>query len=146
MPIAKVLLDEGLNVYAVDAAPSLVEAFRHNFPQVPIACESVLDSLFFERRFEGVVAWGLMFLLLPQDQRRLMERIADILAPRGRLLFTAEADALVWNDAMTGLQSRSLGATEYRGLLSSVGMSVISEFEDEGQNYYFDAVKDQVTV
>ena len=58
MPIAKVLLDEGLNVYAVDAAPSLVEAFRHNFPQVPIACESVLDSLFFERTFDGVVAWG----------------------------------------------------------------------------------------
>ena len=54
MPITKVLLDEGLNVYAVDAAPSLVEAFRHNFPQVPIACESVLDSLFFERTFEGV--------------------------------------------------------------------------------------------
>jgi predicted RNA methylase len=54
MPITKVLLDEGLNVYAVDAAPSLVEAFRHNLPQVPIACESVLDSLFFERTFEGV--------------------------------------------------------------------------------------------
>jgi len=141
LPITKVLLDEGLNVYAVDAAPSLVKAFRHNFPQVPIACESVLDSLFFERMFEGVVAWGLMFLLQPHEQRRLIQRIADILAPRGRLLFTAEAGAMVWNDAMTGLQSRSLGATEYRELLSSVGLSVISEYGDEGQNYYFDAVK-----
>jgi hypothetical protein len=58
----------------------------------------------------------------------------------------AEANALVWNDAMTGRQSRSLGAAEYRALLSAVGLSVISEYEDEGQNYYFDAVKDRVTV
>ena len=67
--------------------------------------------------FDGVVAWGLMFLLPPQEQRRFIQRIADILAPRGRLLVTAEAHAVVWNDAMTGLKSRSLGAAEYRGLL-----------------------------
>jgi 2-polyprenyl-3-methyl-5-hydroxy-6-metoxy-1,4-benzoquinol methylase len=140
MPITQVLLDEGLNVYAIDAAPSLVEAFRHNFPQVPIACESVMDSSFFERTFEGVVAWGLIFLLLPDEQRRLIQRIADILAPRGRLLFTSEAEAMAWNDAMTGLQSRSLGAAAYRRLLSSVGITVISEYEDEGENYYFDAL------
>ena len=141
LPITKVLIDEGLNVSAIDAAPSLVEAFRNNFPHVPVACESAVDSLFFERTFEGVISWGLMFLLQPHEQRRLIQRIADILVPGGRLLFTSEADPLTWNDAMTGLESRSLGGAEYRALLSSVGLSVISEYEDEGQNYYFDAVK-----
>ena len=90
-------------VYAIDAAPSLVEAFRNNFPQVPVACESAVDSLFFERTFEGVLAWGLMFLFQPDEQRRLIQRIADILVPGGRLLFTSEAELLVWKDAMTGL-------------------------------------------
>jgi len=33
--------------------------------------------------------------------------------------------ARMWNDAMTGLESRSLEAAEYRRLLSSVGLSVI---------------------
>ena len=33
LPITKVLVSEGLNVYAIDAAPSLVEAFRHNLPE-----------------------------------------------------------------------------------------------------------------
>ena len=127
LPITKVLIDEGLNVSAIDAAPSLVEAFRNNFPQVPVACESAVDSLFFERAFEGVLAWGLMFLLQPHEQRLLIQRIAGILAPGGRLLFTSEAGLVVWNDAMTGLESRSLGAAEYRTLLSSVGLSVISE-------------------
>lgn len=141
IPITKVLIDEGLEVYAIDAAPSLVEAFRHNFPHVPVACESVVDSSFFERTFEGVVAWGLMFLLQPHEQRRLIERIGDILAPDGRLLFTSEAEPMVWSDAMTGLESRSLGAVEYRRLLSSVGLAEITEYDDEGQNYYFDAVR-----
>jgi len=43
---------------------------------------------------------------------------------------------------MTGLETRSLGAEEYRRLLSAVGLSVASEYEDEGQNHYFDVFKE----
>jgi 2-polyprenyl-3-methyl-5-hydroxy-6-metoxy-1,4-benzoquinol methylase len=141
LPMSKILISEGLNVYAIDAAPSLVEAFRHNLPETPIACESVEDSSFFNRRFDGVLAWGLLFLLQPEAQRSLIQSMADILVPGGRLLFTSPAEAVVWNDAMTGLESRSLGAPEYRRLLSAGDISVRSEYEDEGQNHYFDAFK-----
>jgi hypothetical protein len=82
-----------------------------------------------------------MFLLSPEDQQRLIQRIADILVPGGRLLFTSPAEPMAWNDAMTGLESRSLGAEEYRRQLSAVGLSVTSEYEDEGENHYFDALK-----
>lgn len=141
LPITKVLVNARLNVYAIDASPSLVEAFRHNLPDIPVACETVQDSLFFDRRFDGVVAWGLMFLLKPEEQHYLIRRMADILVPGGRLLFTSPPEPVVWNDAMTGLESRSLGAVEYRKQLSALGLSVIREYDDEGQNYYFDAVK-----
>jgi hypothetical protein len=47
----------------------------------------------------------------------------------------------MWRDGMTGLESRSLGADEYRRQLSAVGLSVNSEYGDEGQNHYFDAFK-----
>jgi SAM-dependent methyltransferase len=141
LPITKVLVGEGLKVYGIDAAPSLVEAFRSNLPDVPVACESVLDSSFFKRTFQGVLAWGLMFLLQPHEQRLLIRRAANVLAPGGRLLFTAAAEPTTWSDVMTGLESRSLGAPEYRRQLSLVGLSVINEYEDEGQNYYFDARK-----
>jgi SAM-dependent methyltransferase len=138
-PITEVLVAEGLDVFAIDAAPSFVQAFRRNLPNTPVVCEAVQDSTFFHRTFEGVVAWGLMFLLPPEDQRHLIQSIADILAPGGRLLFTSVAEPLVWNDAMTRLQSRSLGAEEYQRQLSEVGLSVTCEYEDDGQNYYFDA-------
>ena len=144
LPLTKILISEGLNVYGIDAAPSFVEAFRHNLPGIPVACESVLDSLFFDRMFDGVVAWGLIFLLLPEDQERLIQRVANILVPGGRFLFTSspEVEPLVWNDAMTGLESRSLGLATYRKLLSEAGFHVTSEYEDIGENHYFDAVKD----
>jgi len=148
LPITEVLVAEGLQVYGVDAAPSFVEAFRRNLPNTPVACEAIQDSKFFDRTFDGVLAWGLMFLLSPEDQRRLIQRIADILVPGGRLLFTCPAEIGSGNDAMTGLEFRSLGAEEYRRLLSAVGLSVARQYEDEdgGRNHYFDVVKELKTV
>jgi len=140
-PITEALVAEGLNVFGVDAAPSFVQAFRRNLPNTPVVCEAVQDSRFFDRTFDAVLAWGLMFLLDAEDQRRLIQRIAGILVPGGRLLFTSPAEPLVWNDAMTGLESRSLGAEEYRSLLSAAGLSISSQYEDEDQNHYFDAKK-----
>jgi SAM-dependent methyltransferase len=142
-PITEALIAEGLNVFAIDASPSLAGAFRRNFPNTPVACEAVEDSTLFDRTFDGVVAWGLIFLLPPRAQRSLIRNVAAVLVPGGRLLFTscAGVEPLVWNDAMTGLESRSLGAREYRRELSAVGLSVIREYEDEGQNHYFDALK-----
>jgi hypothetical protein len=100
--------------------------------------------LFFNRKFNGVLAWGLMFLLQPEEQRRLIHRIGHILMPSGRLLFTSPPEPIVWNDAMTGLESRSLGGVEYRRELAAAGLKVVSEYEDEGQNHYFDAIKGRV--
>ena len=140
-PITAVLVDEGLHIFGVDAAPSFVAAFQRNLPGTPIICEAVQDSRFFNRTFDAALAWGLIFLLQAEDQHRLIERIAEILVPGGRLLFTSTAKPAVWNDAMTGSESLSLGAEQYRKLLGAVGMSVTEEYEDEGENHYFDAVK-----
>ena len=140
-PISEVLVAEELNVFGVDAAPSFVQAFRRNLPNIPVVCETVQDSTFFNRTFDGVLAWGLIFLLSAEDQRRLIQRIADILTPGGRLLFTSPAEPLVWNDAMTGLESRSLGAEEYRRQLSAAGLSLISEYDDGDHGHYFEALK-----
>jgi SAM-dependent methyltransferase len=142
-PITIVLVEEGLQVFGVDAAPSFVAAFQRNLPGTPIVCESVLESRFFNRTFDAVLSVGLMFLLKAEEQHQLIRRFANTLVPGGRLLFTSTAEPHVWNDGMTGMESISLGAEEYRRQLSAVGLSVMNEYEDEGQNHYFDAVKDE---
>jgi cyclopropane fatty-acyl-phospholipid synthase-like methyltransferase len=140
-PITAVLVEEGLDVFGVDAAPSFVAAFQRNLPGIPILCEAVQDSRFFARTFDAVLAVGLMFLLNAEDQHRLIESFAEMLVPRGRLLFTSTAKPRVWNDAMTGLESTSLGAEQYGKLLSAVDLLVAEEYEDIGESHYFDAVK-----
>ena len=141
VPITVVLVEEGLQVFGVDAAPSFVAAFQRNLPGIPIVCESVLESRCFDRTFDGVLSIGMMFLLKADEQRSLIRRFAGILVPGGRLLFTSPAKPAVWNDVMTGLESISLGAEEYKELLGAAGISVIEEYEDVGENHYFDAFK-----
>jgi SAM-dependent methyltransferase len=140
-PLTAVLVEEGLQLFGVDAAPSFVAAFQRNLPGTPIVCESVLESRLFDRTFDAVLSIGLMFLLKAEEQHRLIQRFPQILVPGGRLLFTAPAKPAVWNDAMTGLESISLGAEEYRKLLGAAGISVTEEYEDVGQNHYFDGFK-----
>jgi SAM-dependent methyltransferase len=139
LPLTQVLIDEGHTVYAVDASPTLVAEFHRQFPHVTIACESVEHSAFFERKFDAILAWGLWFLLPATTQLDLLGRIASALNPGGRFLFTAPAQACTWRDAMTGEESRSLGAEIYRTRLTELGFSLIREYDDEGENHYYDA-------
>lgn len=141
IPISKVLIDEGMTVYGVDASPTLVKAFQQNFPNNPVACEAVEDSLFFDKKFNAIVAWGLIFLLPPEAQEILIRKAANALQTGGKLLFTATAKKIEWKDAMTEQHSTSLGAEKYKELLTASGLSLIEEFEDEGENHYFHAVK-----
>ncbi|SKC95705.1 Methyltransferase domain-containing protein [Chitinophaga ginsengisegetis] len=141
IPVTKILLDEGLTAYALDASPTMIEAFRRNFPSVPVSCESVERSPFFNRSFDGIIAVGLIFLLSEATQRALIPKMAAALNPGGRLLFTAPLYKVEWKDAMTEQLSVSLGAEQYRELISASGLSIVDEFDDEGENHYFNAIR-----
>jgi SAM-dependent methyltransferase len=141
IPVTKILLEAGLNAYAVDASPKMVEDFRQNFPNVPVACESVERSPFFNRNFDGIISVGLMFLLSEETQRALIPKMAAVLNPGGKLLFTAPLDKIEWKDIMTEQLSRSLGAEEYRELISASGLFIGEELQDEGGNHYFSGVR-----
>jgi len=141
IPVTKILQDEGLTAYALDASPTMIAAFRRNFPNVPVACEPVERSSFFNRSFDGIIAVGLIFLLSEETQRLLIPKMAAALNPGGRLLFTAPLYKVEWKDIMTEQRSRSLGAEEYRALITASGLLIIDEFADEGGNYYFNAMQ-----
>lgn len=141
MPLARVLQEEGLQVYGIDASPTMIQTFQQNFPASPAACEAVEDSLFFNRQFDAIVAWGLVFLLPTDVQQLVFKKAADALLTGGKLLFTAPAQAVSWNDMMTGHESTSLGAEQYKALLTASGLGLIEEFDDEGANHYYHAVK-----
>jgi len=141
VPISQALIERGFNVYGVDASPTMVAAFRARFPSVPVECAAVEDSCFFGRTFDGVVSWGLFFLLDVEVQRRLIKKIADGLRGGGRLLFTAPSQSCSWRDAMTGRTSISLGHEPYRKALEAERMPLVGTQRDEGENHYYFALK-----
>ena len=136
-PSTRILREAGLSPYAIDASPTMVAAFRERFPGVPIERNTVEASEFFDRTFDGVLAWGLMFLLEPTVQARVIEKVARVLEPGGRFLFTAHTQPLEWLDAMTGRPSQSLGGEAYTRLLEDAGLAWVGEAEDEGENHYY---------
>lgn len=137
VPVTEVLLAAGCRVHAIDGAPGLVAAFRERFPGVPVACEPADASTFFDRRYDGIVAWGLLFLLEPPAQRRVIANVSRAVTPGGRFLFTAPAESCTWTDVLTGRPSTSLGAAAYRSLLAEHALAVVEEGDDEGGNHYY---------
>ncbi len=140
-PVTDTLLKQGMLMYGIDASPTLVCHFRQNFPGVPIACEAVEESSFFDRQFDGIVACGLLFLLSADVQKEVLRKSARALKSGGKLLFTAPVPAATWKDHLTHNESVSLGAETYKNLLTELGMNLIEEFEDEGNNHYYHARK-----
>jgi SAM-dependent methyltransferase len=140
-PITRALIDLGFDVYGVDASPNMTSAFAARFPWADVACEPVQESSFFDRTFDATVAWGLMFLLTPDDQERLIRKVGAALNLGGRFLFTAPAPACTWADALTGHRSISLGSDVYTIHLSAAGLTLVDTFRDEGRNHYYDALK-----
>lgn len=133
-------MGEGCVVYGVDASPSLVAAFQHRFPKVQVACEPVEESRFFGRKYDGIVAVGLLFLLPPDVQRAVIHRVSVALKPDGHFLFTAPVQTGAWTDLTTGYQSVSLGDEAYRRALAEADLKVIGEYIDEGGNHYYDTL------
>jgi SAM-dependent methyltransferase len=137
VPISQVLIDQGFVVYGVDASLKLITAFRERFPNACAECAPVEDSEFFRRTFDGILAWGLMFLLPPDVQAAVIGKVARALNPGGRFLFTSPKKAITWSDAPTGRTSISLGVEGYEQILRAEGLVLVGEAVDEGENYYY---------
>lgn len=141
VPISQVLTEEGFALYGVDASATMVESFRKRFPNAHAECAAVEDSAFFARTFDGVVAWGLMFLLPPDVQFLLIRKVAKVLNSSGKFLFTSPKEAVTWQDALTGHELVSLGAGRYRQLVHAEGLVLVGEMSDEGNNHYYSVRK-----
>jgi len=135
------LVRRGFDLYAIEPSLSLAAAYRRRFPGATVACEPAEDSSFFDRRFDGALAWGVIFLLQPEAQEKVIQNVGRALLPGGRFLFTAPRQACSWPDSWTGRSSFSLGAEAYEAALLRAGLRLVATEIDEGENHYYSAVK-----
>lgn len=140
-PVSAALVDDGYDLYGIDASPRLVSEFRRRLPIATVACESVEISMFFNRRFDAAIAIGLIFLLGEDAQRSLIRRVSGALKTGGKFLFNAPAQDVEWMDMLTGRRSRSLGDSAYASILNASGFELTDHFTDEGENHYYSAAR-----
>lgn len=141
LPVTRALVREGLKVWAIDASQTLVVTFRTRFPDVPVRVAIAQESDFFGRRFDGVIAIGLMFLLPEDDQLTLIRRVPGVLRPGGRLLFSAPTEVGTWTDVATQTPCLSLGRVRYEQALTEAGLFCLTSHVDEGGNHHYAVVR-----
>jgi trans-aconitate methyltransferase len=65
-PIARHLIDRGVEVTGVDSSPEMMALFAHNFPSYS-AQVADMRTLSLSRRFDGLLAWNSFFHLSHAD-------------------------------------------------------------------------------
>lgn len=140
-PVSLLLQSLGFRIYGIEASPKLTAAFRKRLPEAKIICEAAERSGFYSRAFDGVIAVGLMFLLEPDVQRELIQRVGQATKLGGSFMFTAPWQICEWEDLLTGRISRSLGREAYENSARAEGFECRATHVDIGENHYFDFIK-----
>ena len=127
LPVAFHMVESGLRVTGVDAAPTLLSLCRDRMPDQEWIVSDI-RSLSLGRRFDGVLAWDSFFHLKPDDQRRMFEVFAAHAAAAARLMFNTgpghgEAIGRYRGDP---LYHSSLDAAEYEALLAQSGFEIVT--------------------
>lgn len=141
LPVSRTLVDLGCRVWAVDASPRLVAAYRERLPGAPVACEPAETSAFFGRTFDAVVSIGMLFMLDEAGQRAVIRRVGRHLVDGGRFLCTSPWQTATWIDPTTHRRCRSLGRVEYVAAFERAGLAVEAMPVDDGDNHYYSAVR-----
>ena len=145
VPLTRALVDLGCDVVGVDSSARMLERFRANCPGARCYCGPIQScDLGTERPFDAAIAWGVLFHLPHAEQAEAIARVADLLVPGGRLLFTSGNEEGATEGApMNGVRFRywSFDVEGYRRLLASHGLELTSVAVDAGNNTYYSATK-----
>lgn len=137
-PIAAWLIAEGFAFTGADFSDAMLEIARSRWPNADwrVADMRALDL---GERFDGIIAWNSFFHLSQGEQRATLPRLAQHLAPGGRLMVTVgpEAGDVTGTVAGETVPHSSLSPAEYAQLLEDCGLTLVAFMaEDPGcQNH-----------
>ncbi len=126
VPVAGHLIDSGLDVTGVDAAPAMIAKAGSRFPGATWLVRD-MRGLDLSQAFDAILAWDSFFHLTPDDQRAMFAVFGAHAAAGALLLFTSGPSAGVAMGKLYGhdLYHASLSAEEYRELLGRHGFAVV---------------------
>ncbi|MBY6241448.1 trans-aconitate 2-methyltransferase [Methylosinus sp. Sm6] len=131
-PMARHLIERGVEVTGVDSSPEMAALFTHNFPGHVVQVAD-MRTLRLGRRFDGLLAWNSFFHLSHADQRGVFPVFREHSAPRAVLMFTSGPSHGEAIGSLEGepLYHASLDGPEYRALLDANGFDVVAHVTED---------------
>jgi SAM-dependent methyltransferase len=139
-PLTRILLEHGCDVVGVDSSARLLAVFRANFPHVPTLCSEIQTCRLEHAAFDAAHAWGVLFHLPQEEQRKAIATISAALKPGAPFLFTAgDRDGSIQGEPMNGVPFRyySFSIEGYRDVLRESGLVLETTHVDAGGNTYY---------
>ena len=81
------------------------------------------------------------FCCPPEQQRKALLRLGEVVAKGGRLLFSAPVEPGEWTDLLTGRPSVSLGFHLYVRAMQKAGFELVKSAKDRGGSHYYSALR-----
>lgn len=131
-PLAQYAMDAGLKLTGLDSSPEMIRMAQANFPQAKWVVQNMCqwDE---PDTYDIIHSWDGFFHLSPEEQRRLLPKLAEGLRAGGKLLLTIgdgeeEVIGQVHGDPV---YHASLSHSEYTKLLEAagIGSATISDYD-----------------
>lgn len=125
-PIAQFLIGQGYKVTGIDASHKMIALCKSRFPEATWLLAD-MRTIDLQEQFQAVIAWHSFFHLPHDDQRHTLKILANLVAPKGLLVFTSGPDFdEVWgNNGGQDLYHASLSTEEYKKILSENNCQVL---------------------
>ena len=143
-PIAQSLIHYTHRYVGVDSSKNLLRYFQQNIPTANTLLTPMQSMDLRGETFDLVFAYGSLFHLTPDQQRRALHLAAASVKNGGILTFTSgiEAGSCLGYVNDTEIPHWSLGESEYVVLLTSEGLTYLGTTIGEGDNCFFTFTRD----
>lgn len=132
VPITRYLHEQGFDCYGIDSSAKMVAKFKTNLPDVPVECADLFESDWFDRQFDAIIAYGVMFHFPPDEQKALIAKVSEHLVEGGRFLFNSGNESGETTSVMDGVEVKhwSMSEVEYYETLKTNILTLIKTYHD----------------
>ena len=138
-PLTAVLLEMGFKVIGVDSSQKMIASYGKSFPEAAAYQMPIQEFPIKDHQVTGVVCWGCLFHLTPNQQQQVLASIFSSIGQGGLLLFTSALEAGETTGEMDEVRFsyHSLGSDAYKQIANGYGWKLLFESYDEYDNYLY---------
>ena len=140
VPVAKFLLNKGIEITGIDISQSMLDLARKNIPSATLIKQNMRQVDFPKNTFDGVVCFYALYHVPRVNHRDILKNIFRMLKPGGVLVFSIGSSAWEGVEDFHGTQMywSHYAPGVYGDMLEEIGFDIVfAEDIDHGEETHF---------